>query len=98
VPGSKSERPVAELAQQLALSQGVLKGSRADLSFVAGLLVDKFCWHLPPNRQHQRPLAAGFKPDRQCRTQIMQQAGRLLHDLRSATRLGFCFHHLSVGA
>jgi hypothetical protein len=25
----------------------VLEGSRADVSFIAGVMVDKFCWHLP---------------------------------------------------
>ena len=33
---------------------GVLEGSRADVSLVAGLLVDKFAYHLPFYRQHQR--------------------------------------------
>lgn len=31
---------------------GVLEGSRADVSFVAGLLVDKFAYHVPLYRQH----------------------------------------------
>jgi transposase len=35
---------------------GVLEGSRADVSSAAGLLVDKFLYHLPLYRQHQ-PLA-----------------------------------------
>ena len=33
---------------------GFLEGSRADVSFAAGLLMDKFAWHLPLYRQHQR--------------------------------------------
>lgn len=64
--------------------QGVLEGSRADVSFVVGLLVDKFCWHLPLYRQHQRLLAAGFKLSRQWLTQIVQQAGRLLEPIYEA--------------
>jgi len=64
--------------------QGVLEGSRADVSFVVGLMVDKFCWHLPLYRQHQRLLAAGFKLSRQWLTQIVQQAGRLLEPIYEA--------------
>jgi len=33
---------------------GVVEGSRADLSFIAGLLVDKFASHQPLYWQHQR--------------------------------------------
>jgi len=39
----------------------VIDGSRADVSFIAGLLVDKFAYHLPFYRQHQRLIDAGFK-------------------------------------
>ena len=38
----------------------VLERSAADVSFLAGMLVDKFCWHLPIYRQHQRLLDAGI--------------------------------------
>ena len=34
--------------------QGVIDGSRADVSFLAGLIVDKMAYHLPLYRQHQR--------------------------------------------
>jgi hypothetical protein len=37
-----------------AAPAGVIKGSRADVSFLVGLLLDKFAWHLPLYRQHQR--------------------------------------------
>ncbi len=33
--------------------EGVFKHSCVDVSFVAGMLVDKFAWHLPLYRQHQ---------------------------------------------
>jgi transposase len=39
---------------------GVLERSLADVSLLAGLLVDKFRFHLPLYRQHQRMLAAGI--------------------------------------
>lgn len=43
----------------------VLEGGRADVSFLAGLLVDKFLYHLPLYRQHQRLLSAGIQVSRQ---------------------------------
>ena len=52
---------------------GVIEGSRADVSFVAGLLVDKFRYHLPLYRQHQRLLDAGFTLSRPWLTQLVQQ-------------------------
>ena len=38
----------------------VLERSGADVSFLAAMLVDKFCWHLPIYRQHRRLLDAGI--------------------------------------
>ena len=38
----------------------VLERSCADVSFLAAMLIDKFCWHLPLYRQHQRLLDAGI--------------------------------------
>ena len=40
---------------------GVIEGSRADVSFLVALLLDKFAWHLPLYRQHQRLLDAGHR-------------------------------------
>jgi transposase len=40
---------------------GVIEGSRADVSFIVGLMVDKFRYHLPLYRQHQRLIDAGFR-------------------------------------
>ena len=39
----------------------VLDRSCADTGFLAGMMVDKFCWHLPLHRQHQRLEAAGIR-------------------------------------
>ena len=38
----------------------VLERSGADVSFLGAMLIDKFCWHLPLYRQHQRLLNAGI--------------------------------------
>ena len=43
-----------------AAPANVLERSAADVSFLAAMLVDKFCWHLPVYRQHQRLLDAGI--------------------------------------
>ena len=43
-----------------AAPANVLERSAADVSFLAGMLVDKFCWHLPIYRQHQRLHDAGI--------------------------------------
>lgn len=63
---------------------GVIEGSRADVSFIAGLLMDKFCWHLPLYRQHQRLMEAGFTLSRTWLTQLVQQAAQLLEPVYEA--------------
>jgi transposase len=63
---------------------GVIEGSRADVSFIAGMLMDKFRWHLPLYRQHQRLIDAGFNLSRPWLTQLVQQAARLLEPIYEA--------------
>jgi transposase len=58
--------------------RGVLENSRADVSFAAGLLVDKFLFHLPVYRLHQRLSAAGIKVSRPWLTQVAQAVISLL--------------------
>jgi transposase len=60
---------------------GVIEGSRADVSFVAGLMVDKFAWHLPLYRQHQRLGDAGITVSRPWLTQLTQRAIGLLEPI-----------------
>ena len=62
----------------------VFEGSRADVSFVAGMAVDKFRYHLPLYRQHQRLADAGFKLSRAWLTQLMQQTAALLEPIVDA--------------
>lgn len=85
----KYRRPVVKLkasAKLLALPApaGVLEGSRAEVSFIAGLLMDKFAWHLPLYRQHQRLAAAGIRVSRPWLTQIAQQSIALLAPIYEA--------------
>jgi len=63
---------------------GVIEGSRADVSFVAGLLIDKFAYHLPFYRQHQRLTDSGITVSRPWLTQIGQQAVALLEPIYEA--------------
>jgi len=67
-----------------AAPSGVFEGSRADVSFIVGLLVDKFVYHLPLYRQHQRLLDAGLKLSRPWLTQLVQQAAQLLEAIYEA--------------
>lgn len=63
---------------------GILEGSRADVSFVAGLLMDKFAWHLPLYRQHQRLSTAGITVSRPWLTQLAQRSISLLAPIYEA--------------
>jgi transposase len=77
-----------------AAPQGVIDGSRADVSFIVGLLVDKFRYHLPLYRQHQRLLDAGFKLSRPWLTQLVQQASQLLQAIFDAQMASICRSHV----
>jgi transposase len=63
---------------------GVIEGSRADVSFLAGLLVDKFAYHLPLYRQHQRLVDCGIQVSRPWLTQLTQQTIALLEPIYDA--------------
>ena len=62
----------------------MIEGSRADVSFIAGLLIDKFAYHLPLYRQHQRLVDAGITVSRPWLTQIGQQGIALLEPIYEA--------------
>ena len=70
--------------QTVPAPEGILDGSRADVSFAAGLLIDKFLWHLPLYRQHQRLEAAGIHVSRPWLTQLSQQSIALLEPIYDA--------------
>jgi transposase len=92
-PGSyvilKYHRPVMKrkddgLILTAPAPEGFLEGSRADVSFAAGLLMDKFAWHLPLYRQHQRLAAAGITVSRPWLTQLAQSSISLLEPIYQA--------------
>ncbi len=68
----------------LPAPQGVLEGSRADVTLQAGILVDKFAWHIPLYRQHQRMEAGGIRVSRPWLTQLSQQTIALLTPIHDA--------------
>jgi transposase len=73
---------------------GVFEGSRADVSFIVGLLIDKFRYHLPLYRQHQRLVDAGFTLSRTWLTQLVQQASQLLEPIFEAQLASICRGHV----
>jgi transposase len=59
----------------------VFEKSFADVSVLAGLLIDKFLYHLPLYRQHQRLQQAGIRLSRGTLTQWVQRAAELLEPI-----------------
>jgi len=85
----KIRRPVVKIlssAQILSVPSppAILDGGRADVSFAAGLLMDKFAWHIPLYRQHQRLAAAGIRVSRPWLTQVAQAIISLLTPIYEA--------------
>jgi len=66
--------------------ENVLEKSFADVSFLAGMLVDKFCHHLPLYRQHQRLAQAGITVSRGTLTELSKRAIALLEPIADAQR------------
>jgi transposase len=59
-------------------------GSLADVSLIAGMLIDKFCHHLPLYRQHRRLQEAGVTLSRPVLSQWTSKAARLLAPIHDA--------------
>jgi transposase len=82
----KYRRPVIKRKDSEELScppapPAVFEKSFADVSVLAGLLIDKFVYHLPLYRQHQRLLQAGIRLSRGTLTQWVQRAAELLEPI-----------------
>ena len=76
-------KPSASLLEVPAPA-AVFAGSLADVSLLAGLLVDKFCYHLPLYRQHQRLKDAGITLSRATLTNYTQRTIELLRPIYDA--------------
>lgn len=81
------ERPVFRLKGAdnkpvtTAAAFNVLDNSLADVSLLAGLLVDKFQFHLPLYRQHQRIQQAGITVSRSTLTNLVKRSIDLLRPI-----------------
>ena len=62
----------------------VLDKSVADVSFLVGLLIDKFLYHLPLHRQHQRLTNNGIVLARSTLTNLVKRAIELLRPIYQA--------------
>lgn len=84
------ERPVFRLKGvdnkpiTTAAAFNVLDNSLADVSLLAGLLVDKFQFHLPLYRQHQRIQQAGITVSRSTLTNLVKRSIDLLRPIVDA--------------
>lgn len=83
------EQPVIKIksTQQIENAitpMAVFDRSVADVSFLAGLLVDKFQYHLPLYRQHQRLAGAGIALSRATLTNLIRRAIELLEPIVDA--------------
>ncbi len=76
-------RDTGELVSTAAPAN-VLDKSLADVSFLAGMLVDKFCYHLPLYRQHQRLKQSGIELSRTTLTNLSRRAIGLLEPVYQA--------------
>lgn len=82
----KYRRPVIKRKDTEVLScppapPAVFEKSFADVSILAGLLIDKFVYHLPLYRQHQRLLQAGIRLSRAALTQWVHRTAAVLEPI-----------------
>ena len=85
------ERPVLkrkdrEQPEPCPAPTNVLDRSLADVSLLTGLLVDKFAYHLPLYRQHQRLQHAGITLSRATLTNLTKRTIELLRPIVEAQR------------
>ena len=66
---------------------GVLGKSIADVSLLACLAIDKFSYHLPLYRQHQRMKAAGIRLARSTLSKLIHRTADLLKPIYDAVEL-----------
>lgn len=83
------QRPVLKRKDSGAVSTtpaafNVLDNSIADVSFLVGMLVDKFLYHLPLYRQHQRLTLSGIDLSRGTLTHLCKRSIELLRPIAEA--------------
>lgn len=67
-----------------ALPTAVFPGSSADVSFLASMVIDKYCCHLPLYRQHQRLESSGVYIERSTMTRLIHRTGEMLELIYNA--------------
>jgi transposase len=67
-----------------AAPTNVLEGASADVSVLAGLVVDKFCYHCPLYRTHQRLTDAGIQLSRTTLMNWIKRTAELLEPIAAA--------------
>lgn len=92
-PGSyvilEHRRPVVrhkptQTLSTVAAPSGIFDRSIADVSLLAGLLIDKFVFHLPLHRQHQRMALSGITLSRSTLTGLVKRTIELLRPVHDA--------------
>lgn len=74
-------------------ASAVIERSVAEVSFLAGLLLDKFQYHLPLYRQHQRLTASGIHINRGTLTNLVHRAAQLLEPVYVALQSSILLSH-----
>lgn len=85
------EQPVVKMKESKEIHtaimvMNVLDRSVSDVSFLVGMLVDKFLYHLPLYRQHQRLSAAGVTLSRATLTNLVRRSIELLEPIVDAQK------------
>ena len=85
------EQPVVKMKESKEIHtaimvMNVLERSVSDVSFLVGMLVDKFLYHLPLYRQHQRLSAAGVTLSRATLTNLTRRSIELLEPIVDAQK------------
>ncbi|MCW7553975.1 IS66 family transposase [Endozoicomonas gorgoniicola] len=92
-PGSyvihEQRRPVvrhkpSQTLTTVAAPSGIFDRSIADVSLLAGILIDKFVFHLPLYRQHQRMALSGVTLSRTTLTNLVYRSIELLKPIHNA--------------
>ena len=83
------EQPVIKInatqqVENAITPMAVFDRSVADVSFLAGMLVDKFVYHLPLYRQHQRLSGGGITLSRATLTNLVRRSIELLEPIADA--------------
>ena len=74
--------------------ESVLEKSYADVSLLAGILIDKFQYHLPLYRQHQRLQASGIMISRTTLTNYVHRVADLLKPIAHAQQRSILKSHV----